>query len=84
MAKQVKIDNTKKVSGSAKTVPERPLLTTRSPKTNLFIAAILGLIYLTVFNLSVQHTLLYATGAFLFFNTVDYFILYNRIKKENK
>lgn len=84
MAKQVKIDNAKKVKSSTKAVPERASLTTRSPKTNLFFAAILGLIYLTVFGQSAQHALLYAIAAFLFFNTVDYFILYNRLKKENK
>lgn len=79
MAKQIKVDSKKKAE-SAK--PER--LVTRSPLTNLFFAVLLGLVYLFVFD-GGQGALLYAVGAFLFFNTVDYCILYYRLnKKENK
>ena len=82
MAKQVKVD--RKKEPVKKSQPERGVLTTRSPKTNLVIAVILGFIYLTLFNQSPQQALLYGIGAFLFFNTIDYCILYYRLKKETK
>lgn len=74
MAKQVKVDRSS----------EQRRLATRSPFTNLLFAAILGLIYMTVFSQSPQSSLVYATGAFLFFNTVDYCVLYYRMNKEDK
>lgn len=73
MAKQVKLEKN----------PESRI-TTRSPKTNLAFAAILGLIYLVVFNQNGGQALIYAIGAFLFFNTVDYCILYYRMNKNSK
>lgn len=82
VAKQVKVERKKESSKTAQ--PQRDILNTRSPKTNLIFAAALGLIYLTLFNQSPQQSLLYAVGAFLFFNTVDYCILYYRIKKNLK
>ncbi|MGI9027717.1 MAG: hypothetical protein ACR2FM_02645 [Candidatus Saccharimonadales bacterium] len=84
MAKQVKIETKKKSSDPvADKTANQALLASRSPKTNLVFAVILGLIYLTIFNQSGQQALLYAIGAFLFFNTVDYFILYYRINKRS-
>ena len=74
VAKQVKVQHNK----------DEARLVTRSPKTNLVFAAILGLIYLTIFNQSAGQALLYAIGAFLFFNTVDYIILYYRMRKNSK
>jgi hypothetical protein len=73
VAKQVKVDNKK--DGR---------LVTRSPFTNLIFAAILGLIYVAVLNQSPAQAIVYAIGAFLFFNTVDYFILYYRLRKLDK
>jgi hypothetical protein len=70
VAKQVKVDNKK-----------NDRLVARSPLTNLIFAAILGLIYVTVLNQSAAQAIVYAIGAFLFFNTIDYFILYYRLKK---
>ena len=82
MAKQVKVERKKE---PAKVVqPDRGVVMTRSPKTNLIFAAVLGLIYLVLFKQSPQQSLLYAGGAFLFFNTVDYFILYYRMNKNSK
>lgn len=69
MAKQVKIDkNTEKI-------------TTRSPKTNLIFALILGLLYLVLLG-GLNGAIIYAIGAFMFFNTVDYLILYYKLNKK--
>lgn len=70
MAKQVKVNDKK--DGR---------LVARSPLTNLIFAAILGLIYVVVLNQNLAQATIYAIGAFLFFNTIDYFILYYRLKK---
>jgi hypothetical protein len=80
VAKQVKVDSKK--AKPAKQQDGR--LTTRSPMTNLVFAGILGLIYIVVFNQNGAQALLYAIGAFLFFNTVDYCILYYRMNKNSK
>lgn len=87
MAKQVKVDNSKKSSKTdepIETAETHGRLVARSPLTNLFFAAVLGLIYLAVFKQSPQQALLYGGGAFLFFNTVDYIILYYRMNKRSK
>lgn len=76
MAKQVKVESKKRT-----VIDAEGRLKTRSPLTNLIFAVILGLIYLVVFN-GGQGALLYAIGAFLFFNTVDYCILYYRMNKK--
>lgn len=73
MAKQVKVDNQKENR-----------LVARSPLTNLIFAAILGLIYVALLNQSPAQAIVYAVGAFLFFNSIDYFILYYRLKKMDK
>lgn len=80
MAKQVKVDSKKTKAAS----PEQGLLMTRSPKTNFIFAAALGLIYLVIFNQSAAQALIYGIAAFLFFNTVDYLILYRRLNKNLK
>lgn len=83
MAKQIKVDP--KAAAKTDNQPDKGRLTTRSPLTNLVFAAILGLIYLVAFNQSPGNSLVYAIGAFLFFNTIDYCILYYRMnKKETK
>lgn len=84
MAKQVKVDNSKKAKNEIDSPEYHGRLVARSPVTNLFFAAILGLFYLLAFNQSAGQALIYAIGAFLFFNTVDYIILYYRINKMNK
>lgn len=73
VAKQVKVEKQKESR-----------LVARSPLTNLIFAAILGLIYVAVLNQSAVQAIVYAIGAFLFFNTIDYFILYYRLKKLDK
>jgi hypothetical protein len=73
VAKQVKVNNQKENR-----------LVARSPLTNLIFAAILGLIYVAVLNQSPAQAVVYAIGAFLFFNSIDYFILYYRLKKMDK
>ncbi len=70
MAKQVKVSKTS------------DRITTRSPKTNLIFAVILGLLFLVLFQGSPQGAVVYAIGAFMFFNTVDYCILYYRLNKK--
>lgn len=84
MAKQVKVDNTKTKPERTDIISDQGRLTTRSPVTNLFFAGILGLVYLAVFNQSFQHSLVYAIGAFLLFNTIDYCFLYYRMNKRSK
>lgn len=84
MAKQVKVDSTKTKAGRTEEINGQERLTTRSPITNLFFAAILGVIYLAVFNQTPQHSLFYAIGAFLLFNTIDYCFLYYRMNKRSK
>ncbi len=82
MAKQVKVDRTDK-SKSTKTVhPSESRIVTRSPKINFYFAVALGLIYLLLFDQNATGALIYGAGAFLFFNTVDYCILYYRLKKK--
>lgn len=78
MAKQIKVDPKK----DSKKQPTAPKVTTRSPRTNLIFAALLGLVFLTLFQGSPQGAFIYAVGAFLFFNTVDYCILYYRLNKK--
>lgn len=82
MAKQVKVEPKKSKAKAIR--PEQGLLMTRSPKTNFIFAAALGLIYLGLFDQTPGQALIYGIGAFLFFNTVDYFILYRRINKTLK
>lgn len=82
VAKQVKVEH-KKATPKPPTEGQSKL-TARSPKTNLFYAAILGLVYVTLFKQTPQQSLLYAGGAFLFFCTVDYCFLYYRLNKETK
>lgn len=84
MAKQVKVDNSKKAAEPINASETQGRLVARSPLTNLFFAAILGLIYLAAFGQSPQQAFIYGAGAFLFFNTVDYCILYYRMNKRSK
>lgn len=78
MAKQVDIKG-KKASGSV--VDDQRRIASRSPKTNLIFAALLGLLYIALFNQNVAGAAIYAIGAFMFFCTVDYCILYYRMNK---
>ncbi len=52
----------------------------RSPKTNLVWALVMSAILMLVSN-SPAYALTAGIFAFLFFNTVDYMIFYNRYKK---
>lgn len=69
MAKQVKVED------------KKHKISTRSPRSNLILALALGLIYLVLFG-GPQGAILYAIGAFMFFNTVDYLILYYKLNKK--
>lgn len=86
MAKQVKADKskTKKATEPIEVAETQGRLVARSPLTNLFFAAILGILYLAVFDRTPGQSLIYAGIAFLFFNTVDYCILYYRMNKRSK
>lgn len=80
MAKQIKAN--RKDTGVAEEV--QPKLVARSPMVNLAFAVALALIFLAFFGPSVPQAVVYGIGAFLFFNTVDYIILYYRMKKQEK
>jgi hypothetical protein len=84
MAKQVKVDNKKTQTEAINAAGTSKRVASRSPLTNLYIAVILFVVYLAIANQGLQKSLIYSIGAFMFFNTVDYCILYYRMNKRSK
>ncbi len=82
MAKQINATSKKTKSGVINGTEAPKRIATRSPITNLYIAGILFVIYMAIADQGLERSLLYSVAAFMFFNTVDYCILYYRMKKE--